>query len=235
MSEEVRPSRHPIDETLPQSDVRTVLHGDDSLIHLHTAEYTALTTRATYFITLATGIFPLMGIYLALVAQFCKPEGIPLRVAYQYLLRLPIQRSAMFWGNLFILGIMLRLWSQFLVEQYKIVLYIERDLRAMVQDSVASSLLLFWGYEAALRKGRGGTLSTWWEYSVSCGVGITILIVCATLWPLTRWDALGLAVDLGLWVSLIFSAREAQTTRRAWEKSLLDNAARSTLLQKPTS
>src|SRR5450755_4561139 len=181
--------------------------------------------RATYLITLATSIFPLMGIYLALIAQLCKPEGIAMQIAYQYLLRLPIQRSLMFWGNLFVLGMMLRLWSQFLVEQYKIVLYIERDLRTMVQDSVASPL--FWGYEAALRKGRGGTLSTWWEYSVSCGVGVTIVSVCAALWPLTRWDALGLAVDAGLWVSLIFSAREAQTTRRAWEQSLPDNSARS--------
>ena len=233
MSDDVRPSGHFARETPLQNDVGPAFHEEQALIQLHTAEYSALTTRATYLITLATSIFPLMGIYLALIAQLCKPEGIALRFAYQGLLRLPIQRSLMFWGNLFVLGMMLRLWSQFLVEQYKIVLYIEKDLRTMVQESVASPS--FWGYETALRKGRGGTLSTWWECSPSCGVGIAIVTVCAALWPLTRWDALGLAVDLALWVSLIFSSREAQTTRRAWEQSLLDNAARSTVAQEPTS
>src|SRR5450631_2924519 len=70
-----------------------------TLSQLHSSEYQALTTRATYFLTLMAGIFPLMGLYLALVVQLWRPSGISLWAAFDALLQYPGRRAFMLWGN----------------------------------------------------------------------------------------------------------------------------------------
>lgn len=194
------------------------------LTQLHSVEYQALTTRATSFITLMAGVFPLMGIYLALVLQLWRPSGISLWAAFDSLLQYPGRRACLLWGNLIVLQVMLFWWGQFLIEQYKIVLYIETDLRGKLWGVVQDRP--FWGYETFLMRGRHEFFATWWERCAVVGAGFGIAIVVGTLcvWPHSTWarwwDSVGVGLNCLFWTRLYSLSREASITRRKWQTAL---------------
>jgi hypothetical protein len=202
------------------------------LTQLHSVEYQALTTRATYFITLMAGVFPLIGIYLALVIQLWRPSGISLSVAFDSLLQYQGRRACLLWGNLLVLQVMLFWWGQFLVEQYKIVLYVETDLRAKLRDLVQDRR--FWGYEGFLMRGRNEFFATWWERCAVVGAGLGIATACIVLvaWPHStwskRWDSIGVGLNCFLWSRLYSLSREASLIRRKWQTALSKPPSRGT-------
>jgi hypothetical protein len=99
MQENERSTLTPSLPTIPESSTT-----DTALVQLHIAEYQALTTRGTYFITIMAGMFPLFVLYLAVVAQVVKPANAFLTQALVGLLGTPGGvRAAFFWGNFVVL------------------------------------------------------------------------------------------------------------------------------------
>src|SRR5258707_1254022 len=154
MSDEVTPSstgQAPPPETivsklLPQPSPDAAA----SLVQLHSAEYEALMTRATYFITIMATIWPLMILFLTLVIGGWKPSGVSLGTALNSLRSRGAGRSVFVWGNLFVVQIMLLVWAQLLLEQYTIVFYLESDLRRTIQNQELAGSFQFWNYERFL-------------------------------------------------------------------------------------
>ncbi len=191
------------------------------LIQPHIAEYEALMTRATYFITIMAGIWPLVLIFLGVSIQFWKTQNVSLNVAWNNLLQNHGQRAAMLWGTDAALQIVFLAWAQILSEQYNIVRYIEFDLRRLVRRVTRDPA--FWQYEAFLTKQRGAKNSappTWMELAVSIGAGILIVILVFVLWPVSRWkqwDWIGLIANLMLFLFLLTMSVKAVRARRDWE------------------
>ncbi len=71
------------------------------------------------------GIWPLMILYLAVVAQVVKSSNTSFTESLKVILSTPtFVRAGFVWGNLVVLQLMLLIYSQFLLEQYGIVLYL---------------------------------------------------------------------------------------------------------------
>lgn len=193
--------------------------GDDRhlIIQAQLAEYSALTTRATCYTTLQAGIWPLIAIYLAFIAQLCKPDGVPFDVAFHNLLGHPVPKALLLWANLFVIGLMLKGCSQFIVEQYKIVLYIERHLRPSLRIATGNTEL--WGYERFLAGSRN-VISRSWEYSISTGYAFVLIALCCISWPLTCYDGAGIVLDGIILLFLARNAFELRALRLEWGESL---------------
>jgi hypothetical protein len=187
-------------------------------LELHIAEYSALMARATNYIALKTSIWPLMAIYLALVAQICKPDNMALDVAFANLLRHPLQRALLIWGNLLVLELMLKAFSQFMIEQYEIVLYIEKRLRRSLVEKLAVGD--FWGYEKF--HGRNGLtlFSSLWDFAVGLGACGVIGILCCISWPLNRFDFAGLAIIFAVLALFAQDARVIKRLQKEWQIAL---------------
>jgi hypothetical protein len=164
------------------------------LIQLHVAEYQALTTRATSFITLMAGIWTLVLLYVAFAAQV--PMSFP--------------RPLFWWGSGVILQTMIIFWAQFLVEQYQIVRYLEAQLHPLVQSAVGDAM--FWQYEPSLAKGRTKA-PILWEYAAAFGVAVAMILVSFIRFPFSPWDYAGLVINVGLLCALSFKTSVAIKTR----------------------
>ena len=191
---------------------------EQAIVNLHIAEYSALMTRATYFITLQVGMWSLMAIYLGFVAQVSKPEGLSLSTAFNNLLQRPTERAIMLWGNLFILGLMLKVCSQFIVEQYRIIFYIEKDLRAMVHSVHSMGTRIhFWHYERSLTNNGRGIFAVFWEYSNSMGMFAAISTLCIMLKPLTLYDMGGIIINVIILALVIHDSYTSRSLRKQWQ------------------
>ena len=164
------------------------------LIQLHVAEYQALTTRATHFITLMSSIWALVLVFVALAAHVRRSFPLPI----------------LLWGSGVVLQTMMIFWMQFLTEQYQIVRYVEAQLRPLIQSVVGDAL--FWQYEPWLSKGRTKA-PILWEYSVALGVTLAMTYVIITSLPFSAWDYGGLTVNLGLLCAVVFKTSAAIKTR----------------------
>jgi hypothetical protein len=210
----------------PKSEAKVNPISDDwreqAVVNLHIAEYSALMTRATYFITLQVGMWSLMAIYLGFVAQFSKPEGLSLGAAFDNLLQRPAERGMMLWGNLFILGLMLKVCSQFIVEQYRIILYIETDLRAMVHSVHSMGMQThFWHYERSLAPNVRGVFAAFWEYSNSIGMFAGVLTLGIVIRPLTWYDFGGIIINIVTLAFLMHDSYTSGSLRKQWERALV--------------
>lgn len=179
-----------------EQDVRTNSSDSDVLlIQLHVAEYQALTTRATYFITLMSGVWPLVILFIALTGQVWRS----------------FPRPILLWGSGIALQTMLIFWAQFLIEQYQIVRYVEAQLRPLIQPIVGDAL--FWQYEPWLAKKRNkGPIS--WEYSVALGVTLLMIVAIVISLPFSAWDYSGLTINLGFLCAVVLKTLTAIKTRR---------------------
>ena len=181
---------------------------DSLLVQVHTNEYQALYTRATYFITLSSGVWPLIILYLTLVA-----------LIWSLLPPTAWRAPVLVWVSGIIVQGILLIWVSLLSEMYRIVLYIEKYLRPLVQDSVGTSG--FWLYEPLqMLKRRGSRFSTWWEFSVPIGMFTALLTVgLGRLFSgsLVVWDYVGASANLGVWALLSLNSLAAVKIRHTWE------------------
>ncbi len=135
--------------------------GDHLQVHL--AEYNALTTRATYWLTLQFAIWPIiMGLWGLLALLWGK-----------------LPDSVLLWGGAFLSQAFGLMWYGVTIEIYRAARYIERDLRPRVETAIGDHLR-FWTYEHRNREDRGELLPLVWEWPVAVGAliivgGISIL------------------------------------------------------------
>jgi hypothetical protein len=178
------------------------------LLDIHLNEYQALMTRSTYYVVMSTAIWPLIFLYLGLLATAwqhlpAKEYGFPLIV----------------WAGGFGVQLALWFWTFLVCEQYKTVLYIERNLRPLVQALVGTPT--FWQYEPFLKQQRRTPLSRWLELQTEFWVVISIitavLVRILMSHHFTLWDWIGLAVNVVVLAILILLAVSAAKTRHQWE------------------
>ena|ERR1035437_976036 len=165
----------------------TVGPSADRFLQLHIAEYNALTTRSTYYITISASLVPVIVIFLALVAQmwsnpYSKHALLiwPTGVAIQFFLLAMIANAQV---------------------QYQNIKYIEKVLRPLI-GPLLQPPSGFWRYERYLSDQRRG--AQWWEYTPAVGAAVTVgaAIAGRLLDPAQRsatWDALD-------WVGVGFNA-----------------------------
>src|SRR5437762_8400043 len=115
---------------------------DALMINLHIAEYQALTTRCTYWITMHFALLSVIPIYLTVVAAIWFSHS-------------SIDRRLLFWGSGLMLQTLGWIWMQTQGEQYLAVLYMEQVLRPSIHRLVNEAQ--FWCYEPYLARMRKST------------------------------------------------------------------------------
>jgi len=178
-------------------------------LQVHLAEYNALTTRGTTFITLGVAVCSIIPLYLAFVGAM-----------WSYVTNKPHGMSVLVWGSLLVIQVVLLFAVQLQDEQYQIVFYIETILRRRVHKLVQSNN--FWEYEGFLRAQRTPQRgATWWEHSASVGM-LAFVIMVALIFryfaALTKWDAFGIGIDLVPTIFLFMKSRDAARKRRKWQR-----------------
>ncbi len=147
----------------------TTQQSKTNLLNLHLAEYQALSTRCTYWITLQYAALTVILISLTLAATLWTS---------------PIDRRVFFWGSALFLQIVGYLWMQTQGEQYTAILYVERVLRPAVLKVVEDSQ--FWCYEpflATIRKPRRFdplVSPDFWEFPIAVFATIMIVAILAS-------------------------------------------------------
>jgi hypothetical protein len=139
----------------------------ESLIQLHVAEYQALTTRNTYWITIQFSVWLLILTYVTLISAIwlAKPN-------------LPAMYTPfIIWGSGILIQIALAGWYYAGHETYRNLCYVERDLRSMVQEAVGTSQ--FWQYEPFLAARRPRS-PMWSESGPALGL-IAALVIAVWL------------------------------------------------------
>lgn len=174
------------------------------LVQLHLAEYQALTTRNTYWITLQYGVWPILLLVLTLVAQ----------------VRTSFNPELLVWGAaLIIQGGVLAYYAS-LYEIYNNIRYIETALRPLVEALVSSRR--FWGYEPYVSRHRALSPS-WWENWPAALAGATVVF---GLWGRAGSWHTGDTCGLVLNVALVFIiARMAQIVRRTRKEFFAPSAS----------
>lgn len=185
-------------EITPLSQARD----NSGLLQLHIAEYNALTTRGTYRIYLQSMLWPLLAIALALVVQVA--QGAQAGQGPK-----PFSPQMLAWGTAFVVQIIVFNFYAFLIELYRDILYVERELRPLVERIVGESP--FWKYEWWLKGQRGGG-AMWWEYA-TIGVSAAALVLAGGLrLPWSLGDYIGVTVNLVVILG---------TARLAWQSASL--------------
>src|SRR5438046_743090 len=119
------------------------------LVSLHVAEYQTLTTRSTYWMTMQFGLVPVLGIFLAFVAQAWST----------------FSHLKLVWSCVFVVEAVVVQWYQAGLEQYYNIRYIETTLRPKLVKLLGPSD--FWAYETYLKSQRNNGSVVWWEYPPS--------------------------------------------------------------------
>jgi hypothetical protein len=132
----------------------------------------------------------------------------------------PHGASVLVWGSVFVIQIVLLFAAQFQFEQYQIIFYIETVLRRRVHKLAQSNN--FWEYEGFLRGQRAPRhWPTWWEHSggvLTLVFLLGIILVFRSFRPLTKWDALGIGINLVATWFLYIKSREAIRRRENWQR-----------------
>ena len=180
-----------------------------SQLDLHLAEYEALTTRATNYIVMGTIIWPLMVSFvgfLAVVWEHLTPDQ---SCEYGFFI--------VIWCGTLGIQLALILWTFLVCEQYKLVLYIEKELRPRVSNLVGDEN--FWLYERKLRKQP--RINKWFELTTDFWIFIFILAVVIfrliTSHEFVYWDWIGLSLNLAVFGVLLFWGVTAARIHQKWE------------------
>jgi hypothetical protein len=172
--------------------------GEDSAmmeLYVHLAEYNALTTRNTYWITLQYAVWPILLIYWTLIANVWSTVPHPWLV----------------WGSGIITQAAVLNWCEAGYEIYNNVAYMEKSLRHKIEPLLPGKCN-FWGYEPYLLKLRG-TAPIWYEYGPLFGIFLLIgLGVFIRFYDqaqkLNMYDWVGIGVNL-----ICFSGVVVKTVR----------------------
>jgi hypothetical protein len=131
------------------------------LLQLHIAEYNALTTRNTYYITIAASFFPVLLLVLTILVAIWNS----------------LNHALLIWASGTVVQLFVLAWIENAWQQYKNLKYIEGELRLLVSAVVEGSSV-FWNYERWLADGRHGA-TLWWEYAPAAGAACTMISVVA--------------------------------------------------------
>lgn len=182
----------------------------EDFLPVHLAEYNALTTRGTTYITLGVAVCSIIPLYLAFVAAM-----------WSYATSKPYGMSVLVWVSLLVIQVVFLFALQLQYEQYQIIFYIETVLRRRVHRLVHSGN--FWEYEGFLREQRiPQHAATWWERSASVGMFAILLMVVLIFRyfkPLTNWDLLGIGLNLAVVIFLFIKSRDAVRKRNDWQRA----------------
>ena len=172
----------------------------NALLNLYGAEYQALTTRNTYWLTLQYALWPILLLALGLIAQMQKDLG---------------ARRTVLFAAWMIQTIVLAYYSATL-EQYTNVNYIERELRPTIGKLINDSS--FWRYERYLKEHRG-LHPTWWE-GLPVLLSVGALIAAGRLnWPWAPRDYAAL-VAMALFAGFILKlARRCIALRKEFTQA----------------
>lgn len=148
-------------------------------IQIHLAEYSALTTKETYFITLQNSVLGVMILWSTYMTglSLSKPENNIL-------------------GWVTILGIQIfGIISAFLLyEQYEIVSYIEDHLKGLINELLNKNNI-FWKYQTVINSHRTIKYSIW-EYSWVTASLVLISVFFYFRFPKNCNDYIGLLINL---------------------------------------
>ena len=117
--------------------------------------------RLTNMITVQASLWPVLAVFLAIAGQIWKD--------FQY-------HRLLAWGSVLVVQLIVVLWFQWQREIFRVVRYIEQDIRPEIAQFVKGRP--FWNYERYLASCRGRGL-IWWEWS--------LLLVCLLAIGLASW------------------------------------------------
>lgn len=178
------------------------------LMQLYLAEYEALTTRASYWIVLQFSLLPAVPVYIVLGYQAAGSIKTKEIVA---------------WATLAVLHLLAILWANTMLEQFSIVKYIECYLRPQIRKGLTTDK--FWIYEPYLIRHRPIT-PKWGNYSIP-GLGLIVITIIITmrLHEFSRWDVVGVIINLVMLVILWKLGYKIGKLQRDWaerDKPLVD-------------
>jgi len=128
-----------------------------SELQVHLAEYAALTSRNTNWITLQYAMWPILLVYYGLVA------GVWTTLPHELLI----------WASGVVTQLAVLHWCESGYEVYNNVAYMERQLRLKIAELLPGRD--FWGYEPHLKVQRGSA-PIWYEYVPLLGILVGLVI-----------------------------------------------------------
>jgi hypothetical protein len=174
----------------PESQAQVALPQDapSNVLQVHLAEYAALTTRITYWITLQFALWPIGIVFLAFVAQVWPKSD----AARQHFL---------LWLGLVGLQLIGFVWYVAAWEQYGDVAYLETVLRPRVA-SILGGAKDFWTYEQSRARKLGSYLPLLAEwpiavFSIAAVGGAAWFSAGIMKWTSSDWVGLTLSSLLG--------------------------------------
>jgi hypothetical protein len=159
-------------ETQVTQESTAELASKSYLLQAHVNEYQALTMRNTYWITLQFACWPIMLLFVALVAQLSHL----------------VNRELLIWGSSIVVQVVVLTWYQAAHEMYSNVIYMETRLRDQMQRLIGAGD--FWGYENYLREKRGRR-PLWSEVYPAIGCLAAYSAIAFSTWPWSLGDVIG--------------------------------------------
>lgn len=179
----------------------------DNLEHavaVHIAEYNALTTRITYWLSVQIGLWPVVFLIIGFGAQWWSNTS-------------PGDRANCIWSTFILIHVIALLWAEITLEVFRVIRYIEHHLRPRVEKD--ANLKWFWKYETSLAIERPNTPSLVEYGAALAGTGIlTAVLILLPPETLVQYALAGAnVIFVGLhWynVKRIFRARLDCVTNR---------------------
>ncbi len=181
------------------------------LIHLHIAEYTAITNRNTYYMSVAFAFWPALIVYLTLIA-------------YLILLKPGLSKSlsvslTAIGSHLIVCG-----WYFCMVEQYKNVRYIETKLKPRLSQLLQTSE--FWWYELE----RHSFTDIQWPRVIGdiWACALVLLPACVLLLkypPMNRAEWLCCVLSISTGMAVLSLTIQTVIERRKFERGLRETQA----------
>ena len=140
---------------------------------MHIAEYQTLTSRNTYYIYIASSIWPMLILVLVLVVPLWNPS------TAMYIL----------WFMSIAIEFVLFMWAENTFLQYENIFYIEHKLRPFIARQLPKEQ--FWMYENYLADKRKKDIQWWEAYPAWASVGVFLGMLCYRGYALTAQGSLG--------------------------------------------
>ena len=186
--------------------VESALSRADSQLHVHLAEYQALTTRNTYWLTIQVALWPLLGVILGLIFQS----------------RSILTTTQQVWVAVCAINVVVFGFYLALNESYLASLYIEHVRRRLIEPLVANANC--WGWEAFLagRRSEKKTVNPGWYEYTPIVFAILAYLGAFILSPLDTWREGIVAVGAALsFEPIVQQVRGIVSTRHELEDAAL--------------
>jgi hypothetical protein len=182
-------------------------------LQVYLAEYQALTTRNTYWMTLQYALFPILLLFLAIVAQMWET----------------FDHKLLVWLSVCAIDAIFFSHYQAGWESYNNILYLETTLRKKILELLGNRELL--GYEAFLKTQRGTLV--WWEPPAAAASLALLAIASFCERPLSTIDYGGIAISALLTAGVVWSAVRMIGTRLRFSAAIASTAQGNTATPLP--